>query len=119
MSYAIDGAVLQVILRKAEAIRKATGISVPMPEDSEGVTSALMQALLLRAGGHREQLAFDFGATIRDLSDVLVLDRATILDHLLDQALGGLRVAGQRERGAISGKPLDPAFETRLRLCFE
>lgn len=58
---AIDGAVLQVILRKAEAIRKATGVSVPMPEDSEGVTSALMQALMLRAGGHREQLAFDFG----------------------------------------------------------
>lgn len=58
---AIDGAVLQVILRKADAIRKATGISVPMPEDSEGVTSALMQALMLRAGGHREQLAFDFG----------------------------------------------------------
>lgn len=58
---AIDGAVLQVILRKADAIRKATGISVTMPEDSEGVTSALMQALMLRAGGHREQLAFDFG----------------------------------------------------------
>lgn len=58
---AIDGAVLQVILRKAEAIRKATGISVPMPEDSEGVTSALMQALILRAGGNRDQLAFDFG----------------------------------------------------------
>ena len=58
---AIDGAVLQVILRKAEAIRKATGIAVPMPEDSEGVTAALMQALMLRAGGHREQLAFDFG----------------------------------------------------------
>lgn len=58
---AIDGAVLQVILRKADAIRKATGISVPMPEDSEGVTSALMQALMLRAGGHREQMAFDFG----------------------------------------------------------
>ncbi len=58
---AIDGAVLQVILRKADAIRKATGISVPMPEDSEGMTSALMQALMLRAGGHREQLAFDFG----------------------------------------------------------
>jgi len=55
--------VLQVILRKAEAIRKATGIAVPMPEDSEGVTSALMQALMLRAGGHREQLAFDFGLT--------------------------------------------------------
>ncbi|MEW8194413.1 MAG: helicase-related protein, partial [Candidatus Thiodiazotropha sp.] len=28
----IDGAVLQVILRKAESIRKALGVSVPMPE---------------------------------------------------------------------------------------
>lgn len=58
---AIDGAVLQVILRKAQAIQKATGVAVPMPEDTEGVTSALMQALMLRAGGHRQQLSFDFG----------------------------------------------------------
>jgi len=58
---AIDGAVLSVILRKAEAIRNATGVSVPMPEDSEGVTSALMQAMLLRRGGSRAQGTFDFG----------------------------------------------------------
>jgi len=58
---AIDGAVLQVILRKAQAIQKATGIAVPMPEDSEGVTSALMEALMLRSRGHRRQLTFDFG----------------------------------------------------------
>ena len=30
---AIDGAVLDVILRKAEAIRKATGVSVPLPDE--------------------------------------------------------------------------------------
>jgi superfamily II DNA or RNA helicase len=64
---AIDGAVLKVILRKAEAIKKATGISVPMPEDSEGVTSALMQALLLRRGGQRQQLSFDFGSAAERL----------------------------------------------------
>jgi superfamily II DNA or RNA helicase len=58
---AIDGAVLGVILRKAEAIRKATGVSVPMPEDGEGVTAALMQAMLLRRGGSRAQRSFDFG----------------------------------------------------------
>ncbi|KQO90888.1 helicase [Methylobacterium sp. Leaf90] len=45
----IDGAVLEVITRKAEAIRKATGISVPVPEDAESVASALMQAVLLRS----------------------------------------------------------------------
>ncbi len=31
---AIDGAVLDVILRKAEAIRKATGVTVPLPESA-------------------------------------------------------------------------------------
>lgn len=60
---AIDGAVLQVIIRKAEAIQKATGIAVPMPEDNDGVTAALMQALLLRSSTKRAQLTFDFGAS--------------------------------------------------------
>jgi superfamily II DNA or RNA helicase len=58
----IDGAVLNVILRKAEEIQKATGVSVPMPEDQESVTSALMQAVLLHRGGSmRSQMSFDFG----------------------------------------------------------
>lgn len=57
---AIDGAVLEVILRKAEAIRKATGVSVPLPEERGAVTGALMNAVLLRKGRTR-QLAFDFG----------------------------------------------------------
>ena len=59
---AIDGAVLNVILRKAEAIRKATGVTVTMPEDTAAVTGALMQAVLLRrGGGARTQLSLDFG----------------------------------------------------------
>jgi superfamily II DNA/RNA helicase len=59
---AIDGAVLDVILRKADEIRKATGVAVPMPEDQESVTSALMQAVMLRRGGNaKSQLTFDFG----------------------------------------------------------
>ena len=45
---AIDGAVLEVILRKAEAIRKATGVTVPLPEERGAVTGALMNAVLLR-----------------------------------------------------------------------
>lgn len=58
----IDGAVLNVILRKADEIQKATGVSVPMPEDQESITSALMQAVLLRRGTDvRSQMAFDFG----------------------------------------------------------
>lgn len=55
---AIDGAVLDVILRKAEEIRKATGVTVPLPDERGPVTDALMAAMMLRRGGHK-QLTFD------------------------------------------------------------
>ena len=44
----VDGAVLQVILRKAEQIQKATGVPVPLPDNDRAMTEALMQAVLLR-----------------------------------------------------------------------
>lgn len=49
----IDGAVLDVILRKAEAIRKATGVTVPLPEKRGALTDALMNAIVLRQGKDR------------------------------------------------------------------
>ena len=55
---AIDGAVLDVILRKAEEIRKATGVTVPLPDERGPVTDALMAAMMLRRGGHK-QMTFD------------------------------------------------------------
>jgi superfamily II DNA or RNA helicase len=55
---AIDGAVLEVILRKAEEIRKATGVTVPLPEERGPVTDALMASVMLRRGVPR-QLTFD------------------------------------------------------------
>ena len=55
---AIDGAVLDVILRKAEDIRKATGVTVPLPDDRGPVTDALMASMMLRRGG-RKQMALD------------------------------------------------------------
>ena len=57
---AIDGAVLDVILRKAAAIRKATGVTVPLPDERGAVTGALMNAVLLRKG-KSQQLSLDFG----------------------------------------------------------
>jgi superfamily II DNA or RNA helicase len=56
---AIDGAVLDVILRKAEEIRKATGVTIPLPEERGPVTDALMASMMLRRGGDKQQLAFD------------------------------------------------------------
>lgn len=58
----VDGAVLQVILRKAEKIRQELGVPVPLPDDDHTLTQALMKAVMLRserAGG--PQKAFDFG----------------------------------------------------------
>lgn len=57
---AIDGAVLEVILRKAVAIRKATGVTVPLPDERGAVTGALMNAVLLRKG-RGQQLSLDLG----------------------------------------------------------
>lgn len=57
---AIDGAVLDVILRKAEEIRKATGVTVPLPDERGPVTDALMAAMMLRRGvGSHKQLTLD------------------------------------------------------------
>jgi superfamily II DNA or RNA helicase len=55
---AIDGAVLEVILRKAEEIRRATGVTVPLPDERGPVTDALMASMMLRRGGTR-QLTLD------------------------------------------------------------
>ncbi|MDT3680544.1 MAG: helicase-related protein [Burkholderiaceae bacterium] len=53
----VDGAVLQVILRKAESIRKELGVLVPMPDDEGKLTQALLNAVLLRKGGAMGQQA--------------------------------------------------------------
>ena len=58
----VDGAVLNVILRKARAIEQQTGVRVPLPDENGSLTKALMSAVLLRARERRQlTLALDFG----------------------------------------------------------
>lgn len=58
----VDGAVLQVILRKAESIRKELGVLVPMPDDDNKLTEALLGAVLLKKGAFSTmQQPLDFG----------------------------------------------------------
>jgi superfamily II DNA or RNA helicase len=60
----VDGAVLKVILRKAEKIRKELGVAVPLPVDNTKILDAIMRAVLLQSGRVAEstrQLAFNFG----------------------------------------------------------
>jgi len=62
----VDGAVLKVILRKAEKIRKELGVAVPLPADNTKVVDAIMRAVLLQSGRVAEatrQLSLDFGDT--------------------------------------------------------
>jgi len=59
----VDGAVLEVIIRKAEKIRLELGVPVPLPDDSHKLTQALMRAVMLRDRGKRKQGMLDFGTT--------------------------------------------------------
>jgi superfamily II DNA or RNA helicase len=54
----VDGIVLQVILRKAEAIRKELGVLVPMPEDRGKIQQAMIKATLLRKGPDKTQQGY-------------------------------------------------------------
>ncbi len=44
----VDGAVLEVLLRKARSIHRSLGISVPVPVGSETVVQAVLQSLFFR-----------------------------------------------------------------------
>ena len=62
----IDGIVLDVLLRKVREIKRATGINVPFPEDSQSIIDTIATALLLNPDRQIErrrqgrQIAFDF-----------------------------------------------------------
>lgn len=65
----IDGIVLDVLLRKVREIKKATGINVPFPEDSQSIIDTITQALLLNPNRRiekkrddQQQVLFDFTA---------------------------------------------------------
>ncbi len=60
----IDSVVLKVLLRKAREIRKQTGISVPFPEDSQGILDSLINAVILNpnAVNFENQLELDLQA---------------------------------------------------------
>jgi superfamily II DNA or RNA helicase len=68
----VDGAVLKVILRKAEDIRKATGVPVPIPDDDRAMSEALLKAVLLqrKRGSHAQPMLFD------DLPESIAIDQS-------------------------------------------
>jgi len=99
---AIDGAVLDVILRKAEAIRAATGVTVPLPEERSAVAGALMNAVLLRKG-RTQQLRLDLGF---DLSE----DATRIEARWRDAEEGERRSRARFAQNAIRPEEVAPEW---------
>ncbi len=67
----VDGFILNVILKKADAIRKELGVLVPMPEDEQRINQALIKAALLKRNRIKtDQMAFDFGDLGVDLKPI-------------------------------------------------
>lgn len=94
----VDGAVLEVLIRKARDIRNQLGISVPVPVDSEGVIETVMRSLFRQAQPFPTQLSL-FEAP-RDAQDAVAAmhqeweraaereeqSRARFAAHTLDEA---------------------------------
>jgi superfamily II DNA or RNA helicase len=65
----IDGIVLDVLLRKVREIKRATGINVPFPEDSQSIIDTITQALLLNPDRHIEGKRTADQPTLFDYTD--------------------------------------------------
>lgn len=70
----IDGKVLEVLIKKHRQIRAATGISVPIPDETSAqVTDAIVEWLLLRDGTSGEQLAL-FDSALAEQGEAFEVD---------------------------------------------
>ena len=65
----IDGIVLDVLLRKVREIKRATGISVPFPEDSQSIIDTITQSLLLNPERRIRTRRTPRQSTLFDFSD--------------------------------------------------
>lgn len=107
---AVDGVVLDVILRKVREIKKATGINVPFPEDSKSIIDTITQSLLLnpdrKIGSRRapsNQIEFDFGEF--DEARRLGLEVSDKYQKAADQTSRRLSIFAQH---AIKAEEIEP-----------
>ncbi|OJY31257.1 MAG: helicase SNF2 [Myxococcales bacterium 68-20] len=68
----VDGAVLEVILKKADKIREELGVPVPLPDDGHTLSQALMKAVLLREREREEKRQRTF--SFIDLEEAKVIE---------------------------------------------
>ena len=137
----VDGFVLNVILRKGEAIEKELGVLVPMPEDEARINQALVKAALMkRSEARTPELDFDFAeseqilaplqAQWRDALEKAKANRTVFAQRRIrpeevlpewrkqQQALGTQADVQRFVRSACArlGAPLESAPQGRFRL---
>jgi hypothetical protein len=138
----VDGFVLDIILRKGEAIQRELGVLVPLPEDEARINQALVKAALMRRGSTAgsPQLHFDFResrelvapveAQWRDALEKAKANRTVFAQrrirpdevmpewHKQQQALGTSADVQRFVRSACArlGAPLEPARKEQYRL---
>lgn len=89
----VDGFVLNVILRKGEAIQKELGVLVPMPEDKLRINQALVKAALMKR--HNSHYTPDMFA---DAQEILVPLQTLWTDALEKAKLNRTKFAQRRIR---------------------
>jgi hypothetical protein len=88
----VDGFVLNVILRKGEAIQKELGVLVPMPEDKLRINQAMVKAALMKRDSSRnQQLGFDFAE-----AELVLAPLQTLWTDALEKAKANRTVFAQR-----------------------
>ena len=84
----IDGIVLDVLLRKVREIKKATGINVPFPEDSQSIIDAITQSLLLNPERQIQTRRAPQQAVLFDFDDFSeAVEAKKNIAHKLDEAV--------------------------------
>ena len=124
----VDGAVVRVIIRKAEKIRQELGVSVPLPTDTNTVIEKFMRPILLeRDQSHATEMTLDFEdiegevdeawqAATNKISRTIFAQRRLKPDDVLPEWRKGVSILGGEDdvtrfvrlSAERLGAPLDP-----------
>ncbi|RMD92332.1 MAG: DEAD/DEAH box helicase [Alphaproteobacteria bacterium] len=118
----VDGAVLDVILRKADAIRRATGVVVPLPEETGPVTDALIRALALKRAESRQLELFaeleNEAAKVEDYWSAAEAQEKRSRSRFAQRTIKPAKVIGEWKKAqALVGGPAEAASFTRRALA--
>ncbi len=102
----IDRAVLEVIVRKATDIWRATGVSVPLPEERGPVTEALMSAIMK---GRSDQ-------AVASLNLIFEEEHKTLDLHWRDASEKEKRSSKRFAQNAMKPEEVKPEWERAKRL---